>query len=110
MLAIKKANKYLDGENIRKWTLYTTIEPCIMCLSTIIMTQIGTVVWGAGDRHMETHKLLGASPFMRTRKLVTIACPDPDIEKECQNINDAYWISKGDLDAISPIVEKTEGE
>ena len=109
MLAMKKAIRYVDGENTRKWTLYTTIEPCIMCLGMIIMTHIGTVVWGSNDRHIEAHKLLTESPFMRTRKLVTVACPDPDIERECKKIHDAYWISQDRPDAIIPIDENTEG-
>lgn len=31
-------------------TLYTTLEPCIMCMSTIILHGIGRVVFGANDK------------------------------------------------------------
>lgn len=30
-------------------TLYTTLEPCLMCLSTILLHGIGQVVYGAND-------------------------------------------------------------
>ena len=30
-------------------TLYTTLEPCIMCMTTIVLYQIGRVVFGARD-------------------------------------------------------------
>ncbi len=33
----------------KEMTLYTTLEPCIMCLSTIILHGIGRVVFGAYD-------------------------------------------------------------
>ena len=33
----------------REMTLYTTLEPCMMCLSTILLHKIGRVVYGADD-------------------------------------------------------------
>ena len=34
----------------RDMTLYTTLEPCIMCLSTLILHGIGRIVYGACDK------------------------------------------------------------
>lgn len=103
MLAINRAIRAVSNENTREWSLYTTIEPCIMCLCTIVMCHIGTVVWGAEDRHIEAHKLLTATPYMKTRRLVTIACPDADIERECERIHNEYWTLMGRPDALEPI-------
>jgi tRNA(adenine34) deaminase len=108
MLAIKKANKYINGENIRKWTLYTTMEPCLMCMGTIIMAHIGIVVWGTNDVLIKAHTILNTNPYLRTRKLVTIACPDTELEKQCRTIHEEYWISHGRPDAIRPIIEEPE--
>lgn len=36
-------------DRAREMTLYTTLEPCIMCLSTILLHHIGRVVYGAND-------------------------------------------------------------
>jgi tRNA(adenine34) deaminase len=105
MRAIEKAKKYIKGENIRRWTLYTTLEPCIMCMGTILMADIGTVVWGAGDRLQQTHQILKSTPYLRLKRLVAIACPDPELEKECQAINDNYWIAKGRPEVIRPVSE-----
>ncbi|MBN1303092.1 MAG: nucleoside deaminase [Anaerolineales bacterium] len=33
----------------REMTLYTSLEPCLMCLSTILLHRIGRVVYGARD-------------------------------------------------------------
>lgn len=38
-------------EKADKMTLYTTLEPCLMCLGTILVHRIGRVVFGANDRH-----------------------------------------------------------
>jgi tRNA(adenine34) deaminase len=108
MLALEKAKRYIKDENIRKWTLYTTMEPCVMCLGTIIMIHIGTVVWGAKDRLIETHKLLTASPFMRTRNLNTIALCDTEIGRQCQEINDNFWISQGRPEVVQAIKEQSQ--
>jgi tRNA(adenine34) deaminase len=105
MLALKKAARFIKDENIRQWTLYTTMEPCVMCLGTIIMTHVGTVVWWARDRLIETHKLLSASPFMRTRSLKTVAYCDTEVGRQCQEINDNFWISQGRAEKVQPIVE-----
>jgi tRNA(adenine34) deaminase len=103
--AIGKAKKHVKGENIRRWTLYTTLEPCIMCMGTILMADIGTVVWGAGDRLQQTHRILKSTPYLKLKRLVAVACPDPELEKECQGINDNYWVAKGRPEVIKPIPE-----
>jgi len=103
--AIRKTRKYVKDENIRQWTLYTTLEPCIMCMGTILMADIGKVVWSAGDRLQQTHQILKSTPYLRVKRLVAIACPDPELEKECQAINDNYWVAKGRPEVIRPIIE-----
>jgi tRNA(adenine34) deaminase len=39
-----KTNKYLYD-----YTLYITLEPCMMCAGSIILSRVGTVVYGAKD-------------------------------------------------------------
>ncbi len=103
MLAIRLAVPHMRGEAARSWTLYTTLEPCPMCLGTIIMCEIGTVVWATGDRRKETHKLLSATPYLRSRQLVTVACPERDLEEQCASMHDAYWIIRGRPHVIRPM-------
>lgn len=38
-------------EKADKMTLYTTLEPCLMCLGTILVHRIGRVVFGSNDKH-----------------------------------------------------------
>ncbi len=47
--AIRSVPKAL-WERAHEMTLYTTLEPCIMCLSTIILHGIGRIVYGAHDK------------------------------------------------------------
>lgn len=36
-------------EHSRKMTLYTTQEPCVMCLGAIVLYRIGRVIYGGAD-------------------------------------------------------------
>ena len=106
MLAIRAAIPEMQGESARGWTLYTTLEPCPMCLGTIVMCEIGTVVWASGDRRKETHRLLSATPYLRSRRLATVACPDRELEARCASLHDAYWIARGRPHVIQPMREQ----
>ena len=105
MLAIRAALDASGVHNPRKWTLYSTLEPCAMCLGTIIMCHIGTVVWAASDPRIEGHKLLSSTAHMRSRRLQVIACPDDEMEGESWRIHMDYWIAKGRPDAVQRIEE-----
>lgn len=49
MLAIKQANEQTGFWRLDGATLYTTVEPCMMCAGTIVQSRIKTVVYGASD-------------------------------------------------------------
>lgn len=50
MIAIKKASKNLNNWRLENCTLYTTLEPCPMCMGAIINSRIKRVVYGAKDK------------------------------------------------------------
>jgi tRNA(Arg) A34 adenosine deaminase TadA len=47
ILALRLANRRLKGLHLEDATLYSTCEPCPMCLSACHWARIGTVVYGA---------------------------------------------------------------
>lgn len=49
MLAITAATGLLGAKYLTDCSLYVTVEPCIMCAGAIGWSQIGTLVYGAGD-------------------------------------------------------------
>jgi len=49
ILAIRKAAHFLGNYRLIEATLYTTIEPCIMCMGAIIHARLKRVVYGATD-------------------------------------------------------------
>ncbi len=106
MLAIRTALDASGARDARNWVLYSTMEPCGMCLGTIVMCHIGTVVWAAPDRRIEGHKLLSATAHMRSRRLQVIACPYPEMERESWGLHRDYWAARGRPEAVEPIEEQ----
>lgn len=50
MLAITAAVEALGAKYLNDCSLYVTVEPCVMCAGAIGWAQLGTVVYGAGDK------------------------------------------------------------
>ena len=49
ILAIRKAASSVQNYRLLNTILYVTVEPCIMCMGTIIHARISTVVFGTFD-------------------------------------------------------------
>lgn len=49
MIAITAATEAMGGKYLNDCTLYVTVEPCPMCAGALAWSQIGRVVYGAGD-------------------------------------------------------------
>jgi tRNA(adenine34) deaminase len=52
MLCIKEGARVLGNWRLLDCTLYTTLEPCVMCFGAIVLSRIKKIVWAAQDiRH-----------------------------------------------------------
>lgn len=49
IVALRKAAKQENNYRLPDSTLYVTIEPCTMCLGTIVHARVGRVVFGARE-------------------------------------------------------------
>ncbi|NMM48449.1 nucleoside deaminase [Marinigracilibium pacificum] len=62
MNVIRRMNE-LDYDDPEDLTLYTTVEPCPMCMGAIIWAGIGTLIYGASIKHASkfTNQILVSS-------------------------------------------------
>ena len=77
VLAINKACKKLQTWHLENCTLYTTLEPCLMCTGAIIQSRIKKVVYGA------TNESFGYLSKLNNKK---IEVKKNILEKECSKI------------------------
>lgn len=49
VLALRQAGQYLQDWHLNQCTLYVTLEPCPMCAGAIVLSRLGTLIYGADD-------------------------------------------------------------
>ena len=70
-------------ERAREMTLYTTLEPCLMCLSTILLHHIGRVVYGAEDPRGGALCVVGHMPPSFEKFYQELTLEGPCMPDEC---------------------------
>lgn len=55
MVCVKKASAHVANWRLLDTTLYSTLEPCAMCAGALILSRVGTLVWGAKDLRHGAH-------------------------------------------------------
>lgn len=88
MQAFTAASNFLGGKYLDECTLYVTLEPCVMCAGASFWTQIGKIVYGAGDekrgyRKMNTHII-----HPKTEIVGGV------LENECSTLLKAFFLKK----------------
>jgi tRNA(adenine34) deaminase len=67
-------------------TLYTTLEPCLMCMSTILLHRIGRVVFGSSDNRGGASSAFGHLPPSFEKLLQPVEWVGPTLPQECDNL------------------------
>ena len=49
MVALRRAGRAVGNHRLTGATLYSTVEPCLMCLGAAVHARVGRVVFGAPD-------------------------------------------------------------
>ena len=80
MLAIQKACKILGTWHLDGCTLYSTLEPCMMCSGAIIQSRIAKVVYGASGQRWH-----GISQYLHEYEILRRSFPDLTLPIEAVN-------------------------
>ena len=78
-------------ENRKAMTLYTTLEPCLMCMSTILVHRIGRVVFGSTDSRGGASYVFGHMPPSFERLFESLEWVGPALPQECDELNETIY-------------------
>lgn len=91
ILAIRQTALILDNWRLDNCELYVTLEPCPMCAWAIIQSRIKTVYFGSFDKQ---YGALGSALDLRKPANSKLKVYGGILEKECDNILEAFWNNK----------------
>ena len=79
--------------NVKAYTLYAALEPCPMCLGTLVMGGIRKLIIGAHDDHGGAVELLEKSSFLASKHVQVIWMPEiyGDIQRGLQAIKELLY-------------------
>lgn len=90
LIAIRKAARKLGSWRLLETTLYVTLEPCLMCMGSIILARIPTVVFGCFDpKGGAAGSLYDLSTDSRLNHSVQIV--SPILENECSTLLSSFF-------------------
>jgi len=73
-------------ERSRAMTLYTTLEPCLMCLGAILLHRIGRVVYGAADPYGGAIHVIGHLPQFFEEQASRVEWLGPAYPQACDGL------------------------
>ena len=69
-------------------TLYTTLEPCLMCLGAIFLHRIGRVLYGAADAYGGASQVIGHMPVYFEERAAVTEWIGPAYPERCKPLCD----------------------
>lgn len=98
---VRRAVKLYDPAFLWRCTLYTTVEPCVMCAGCVYWANIGKVVFGAteeallaltGDHEANpTMSLPCRDVFARGQKTIRVVGPVAEVEDAILDLHRDHW-------------------
>ena len=97
--AIDKACKALGNWRLDGCDLYVTLEPCPMCMGTIVMGGIRNVVIGAKDAHGGAMGLLEQSEYLKRKNINVVWMPQEygDVQRGFQALKELLYNTNEEL-------------
>jgi tRNA(adenine34) deaminase len=88
MQAITAAAETSGGKYLTGCTLYETVEPCVMCAGAIGWSQLGRLVYGAGDEKRGFKKFAPQALHPKTEVVSGV------LEEECAQLMKDFFKKK----------------
>jgi len=79
-------------EYSRDMTLYTTLEPCLMCMGAILLHHIGRVMYGSSDNYGGASQIIGHMPTYFEEAVSRTEWIGPAYPSECDQLFERVMI------------------
>ena len=96
---VRLATRQFSSEQLARFSLYTSTEPCAMCAGAIHWSHIGRVVYALSEE--ELYGIVGESPehlllpcrevFAHSRQPIEVVGPAVELEKEARAVHEGFW-------------------
>ncbi len=96
---VRLATQRFSPEQLARYTLYSSTEPCAMCAGAIFWSQIGRVVYALSE--VDLYAIIGPSPehlllpcrevFARSGRQIEVDGPIPALEAEARRVHKDFW-------------------
>jgi tRNA(adenine34) deaminase len=73
-------------KSFRNMTLYTTLEPCLMCTGAILLHRIGRVLYGSADGYGGASQIFDHIPTFFKEEVSKIEWIGPAYPEECDKL------------------------
>ncbi|HEX8092065.1 MAG TPA: tRNA adenosine(34) deaminase TadA [Blastocatellia bacterium] len=90
IIAVRDAARAMGNYRLTGATLYSTIEPCVMCAGAIVHARIERLVYGAADPKagaVDTHLGVCSADFLNHRVIVEGRI----LERECRAVIQSFF-------------------
>ena len=88
ILAINDACQKLKSYRLDEAIIYTTKEPCLMCMGALLSARIKKIVYGASDKRFGTKDLAQNNNFNHKCEVVSGVC-----KRECEELLSNFFKS-----------------
>ena len=80
-----------EHENIRSYSLYTTIEPCPLCFGALVMSNVRNLKYAARDRYAGGTVMSDSNGYIKSKPMKILGY-DPNLEVASIALNVEYAI------------------
>ena len=108
IVALRSAAASVSNYRLTDATVYSTIEPCVMCAGALIQARVRRLVYGARDERagaVESRFQVCDTDFLNHRIEVTAGV----LEKECREVMQEFFRNRRDERQRSEIRDQRSG-
>jgi tRNA(adenine34) deaminase len=73
-------------------TLYTTLEPCLMCMGAILLHRIGRVLYGAADPYGGASQVIEHMPTFFEEQMSDVKWLGPAYPEACDGLSERVMV------------------